>query len=135
MSAFRPELVRPKLDYPRVPYHELLRRTVERYPDKWATVFHDQKLTFREIEGLSNSLANGLRDLGVSTGDRVALFMTNRPEYLISFEATSLASLMRPIEANNRICATSISRNSSGEASVAALFKTSIASSNRLPFA
>ena len=38
---------------------------------------------------LSNALANGLRELGVGKGDRVALFMTNRPEYLISFEATS----------------------------------------------
>src|SRR5262245_21723318 len=91
MSAFRPELARPKLDYPRVPYHELLRRTVERTPDKWATVFHDQKLTFRELEGLSNGLANALRDFGLAKGDRVALFMTNRPEYLISFEATSKA--------------------------------------------
>src|SRR5512145_864043 len=98
MSTFRRELVRPKLDYPRVPYHDLLRRTVERTPDKWATVFHDQKLTFREIEGLSNGLANGLRDLGVNKGDRVALFMTNRPEYLISFEATSkVGGVVTPI--------------------------------------
>jgi len=91
MRAFRPELARPKLDYPRIPYHGLLRRAVERTPDKWATVFHDQTLTFRELEGLSNGLANGLRELGVAKGDRVALFMTNRPEYLISFEATSKA--------------------------------------------
>lgn len=91
MSAFRPELVRPKLDYPRVPYHELLRRTAERTPDKWATVFHDQKITYREIEGLSNGLANGLRDFGIAKGDRVAMFTSNRPEYLISFEATSKA--------------------------------------------
>ena len=89
MSPTRSALVRPKLDYPRVPYHGLLRRTVERCPDKWATVFHDRMLTFRELEGLSNALANGLRALGVGKGDRVALFMTNRPEYLVSFEATS----------------------------------------------
>ena len=89
MSMFRRELARPKLDYPRVPYHELLRRAVERCPDKWATVFHDQTLTFRELESMSNALANGLRALGVGKGDRVALFMSNRPEYLISFEATS----------------------------------------------
>ena len=98
MTAFRPELVRPKLDYPRIPYHELLRRTAERTPDKWATVFHEQKLTFRELEGLSNGLANGLRELGVAKGDRVALFMTNRPEYLISFEATSkVGGVITPI--------------------------------------
>ena len=98
MSAFCPQLVRPKLDYPHLPYHELLRRTVERTPDKWATIFHDQKLTYREIEGLSNGLANGLRDLGVAKADRIALFTTNRPEYLISFEAASkIGAAITPI--------------------------------------
>jgi len=89
MRTTRPELTRPKLDYPRVPYHGLLRRSVERTPDKWATVFHDRMLTFREIEGASNALANGLLSMGVGKGDRVALLMTNRPEYVISFQATS----------------------------------------------
>lgn len=98
MSAFCSQLVRPKLDYPRVPYHELLRRTVERTPDKWATIFHDQKITYREIEGLSNGLANGFRDLGVGKGDRIALFTTNRPEYLISLEAASkVGAVITPI--------------------------------------
>ncbi len=89
MTARRSALVRPKLDYPHIPYHGLLRRTVERFPDKWATVFHDEMLTFRELEGASNALAHGLRSLGVGKGDRVALLMTNRPEYVVSFEATS----------------------------------------------
>jgi len=89
MTTTRLELSRPKLDYPRIPYHELLRRSAERTPDKWATVFHDRTLTFRELEGLSNALANGLLGLGVGKGDRVALLMANRPEYVISFEATA----------------------------------------------
>ncbi|MEO8604539.1 MAG: AMP-binding protein [bacterium] len=89
MPTVRPELARPQLDYPAVPYFELLRRSAERTPDKWATVFHDRMLTFRELEGLSNALANGLLDLGLGKGDRVALLMTNRPEYVISFEATA----------------------------------------------
>jgi long-chain acyl-CoA synthetase len=84
-----PVLFRPRLDYPHVPYHGLLRHTAERWPDKWATVFHDHKVTFRELDGLSNALANGLRALGIAKGDRVALFMTNRPEYLISLHALS----------------------------------------------
>ena len=87
--TFRWELVRPSLDYPRIPYHGLLRRSAERTPDKWATVHHHQALTFREIEGLSNSLAHALLGLQVKKGDRIALFMTNRPEYLISFAAAS----------------------------------------------
>ena len=103
MSGFNWELFRPRLDYPRVPYHELLRRTVERTPDKWAAIFHDQTLTFREIEGLSNALAHGLRDLRVAKGDRIALFMTNRPEYLISLEAASkVGAVITPINPSYR---------------------------------
>jgi long-chain acyl-CoA synthetase len=62
---------------------------VDRFPDKIATVFGSQQLSFREIDGLSSSLARSLHELHVAKGDRVALFMTNRPEYLISFEAVS----------------------------------------------
>ena len=92
------ELARPRLDYPRIPFHELLRQSVERMPDKRATVFNDRTLTFREIEGLSNSLAHGLRHLEVHKGDRVALYMTNRPEYVISFEAISkVGAVVTPI--------------------------------------
>jgi long-chain acyl-CoA synthetase len=97
------KLFRPRLDYPSIPYHALLRQSVERVPDKWATVFHDQKLTFREVDGLSNSLAHGLRDLRVVKGDRVALFTTNRPEYLISFQAVSKAgAVVTPINPSYR---------------------------------
>ena len=95
---FRWELFRPHLHYPTVPYHGLLRRTVQCWPDKIATVFHKQRLTFRELDGLSNSLANALAALHVTKGDRIALFMTNRPEYLISIEAASkLGATVTPL--------------------------------------
>ena len=98
MSAFNWRLFRPRLDFPRVPYHDLLRRTVERTPEKTAMNFHDQQLTFRELEGLSNSLAHALLDLRIAKGDRIALFMTNRPEYLISLEAASkIGAAITPI--------------------------------------
>ncbi|MFI5395403.1 MAG: class I adenylate-forming enzyme family protein [Candidatus Binatia bacterium] len=89
VDDFRWELFRPRLQLPSIPYHGLLRHTVDRFPEKIATVFRSQKLTFREIDGLSNSLGRALSDLRVTKGDRVALFMTNRPEYLISFEAAA----------------------------------------------
>ena len=89
MEESRHAMTRPRLDYPRIPYHELLGRAAERAPDRWAIVFQDRRITFRELEGLSNSLAGGLAALGVGKGDRVALFMSNRPEYLVSFEAVS----------------------------------------------
>src|SRR5512134_203831 len=96
-------LFRPKLEYPSIPYHGLLRHSAQRAPDRCATVFQGQQLTFREIDALSNALAHGLLERGVAKGDRVALFMTNRAEYLISFSAVSkLGAVVTPLNPSYR---------------------------------
>ncbi|MBI2218892.1 MAG: long-chain-fatty-acid--CoA ligase [Candidatus Rokubacteria bacterium] len=83
----QPELVRPRLSYPDIPYGAMLDRPVMLYPDRTAVVFNDTSVTFRELDGLVNAFANALRGLGIGRGDRVALYMTNRPEYVVSFFA------------------------------------------------
>ena len=82
-----PELDRPRLTYPDIAYGEMLDRPVTLFPERTAIVFDDTRLTFRELDGLVNTFANALRALGIGRGDRVALFMTNRPEYVIAFFA------------------------------------------------
>ncbi|PYM62191.1 MAG: long-chain fatty acid--CoA ligase, partial [Candidatus Rokuibacteriota bacterium] len=86
-----PELFRPPLTYPPIPYGQMLDRPVTLYPEHEAVVFGDTSITFRELEGLVNAFANALRTLGVGPGDRVCLFMTNRPEYVVSFFAVARA--------------------------------------------
>jgi acyl-CoA synthetase (AMP-forming)/AMP-acid ligase II len=81
------EFVRPSINYPAHPYDELLTRTVEKFPENTALVFKDISLTYRELEALTNSFANALIQLGIKQGDRVCLFMTNRPEFVISWFA------------------------------------------------
>jgi long-chain acyl-CoA synthetase len=97
------ELFRPSLPYPSYPYAEMLARTAERYPDHVAVVFNDVSLTYRELDALVNSFANALLDLGVRQGQTVCLYLTNRPEYLISWFAIT------------RIGAVAIPRNPSGK--------------------
>ncbi len=80
-------LYRPRLTYPDIPYGEMLAHPVSLYPERVAIVFKDQSLTFRELEGLVNAFANALSALGIGRGDRVALFMANRPEYVVAFFA------------------------------------------------
>src|SRR5690348_10340948 len=86
-SHLQPELFRPPLQYPSFPYAEMLTRTAERYPEHTAIVFNDINLTYRELDVLVNSFANALLDLGIHKGQTVCLFMTNRPEYVISWFA------------------------------------------------
>ncbi len=81
------ELFRPRLTYPRIPYGAMLSRPAMLHPERTAIVHADGRLTFRELDALVNAFANELRGLGVGKGDRVCLFMTNRPEYVIAFYA------------------------------------------------
>jgi len=83
----QPELYRPRLTYPDLPYGAMLDRPTQLYPEREAIVFKDANLTFRELDGLVNAFANALRELGIGRGDRVCLFMTNRPEYVVAFFA------------------------------------------------
>jgi long-chain acyl-CoA synthetase len=79
------------LDYPDVPLHWFLEESARKYPDTLASIMPgrlgDTKLTFREVSGLANRLANALIDLGVRKGDRVALYMPNCPQFLIAYYA------------------------------------------------
>ncbi len=101
MTPFQPELFRPNLPLAIEPYTKHLDRSVERFPDKLAVVYRGQTLTYRELNGLINSFAQALLSLGVTKGDRVCLYMTNRPEYLISFFACArlgaVATPMNPV--------------------------------------
>ncbi len=51
----------------------------ERYPDKVAIKFEGQETTFRQVDDRVNRLANGLIDLGLKKGDRVAALLYNSP--------------------------------------------------------
>lgn len=50
-------------------------------PDKPALIFGDETHTYRELEETASRVANGLLKLGVTRGDRVALFLPNIPSW------------------------------------------------------
>src|SRR5579859_2213584 len=93
-----PELFRPPVDFPDVPYDHLLRSAAARTPDRPAIIYHDLVLTYREVVGMVNCIANGLYDLGLRKGDRLCLFTTNRPEYTVTFiAAASIGVVVSPM--------------------------------------
>ncbi|HEX6796136.1 MAG TPA: AMP-binding protein [Ktedonobacterales bacterium] len=89
-----PEFYRPPLIYPDVPFHEMLARTAMRFPERPAVFWRDVTLTYRELYALARSAAAGLHALGLRKGDRLALFMLNRPEYAIAWMAGSMLGLV-----------------------------------------
>src|SRR5579859_6581880 len=89
-----PELFRPPVDFPDVPYDRLLRMAAERNPDRTAIIYHDLHLTYREVVSMVNSIANGLHSLGLRKGDRICLLTLNRPEYTITFIAAATMGIV-----------------------------------------
>jgi long-chain acyl-CoA synthetase len=93
-----PELFRPPVDFPDVPYDHLVRMAAERTPDRPAIIYHDLILTYREVISMINCIANGLHDLGIRKGERICLFTTNRPEYTLTFIAAgSIGAVVSPM--------------------------------------
>ncbi|SDK91321.1 class I adenylate-forming enzyme family protein [Natronorubrum texcoconense] len=58
-------------------------------PDRTAVVFRGTDWSYAELLEESRALAHGLADLGVSAGDVVAVWLGNRPEWIVSQLATS----------------------------------------------
>lgn len=50
-------------------------------------VFRGRETTWREIDSLSNRFAQGIKELGIRKGDRVAALLTNSPEFLVTYLA------------------------------------------------
>ena len=58
--------------------------TAKRVPDKVALVCGDERLTYADINNSADRLAAALIDMGVQRQDRVAIFMDNSAESVIS---------------------------------------------------
>ena len=67
---------------------DLLAHTVSRHPDREAVVDGATRLTYRELHQASARVAAGFAADGITAGDRIVLFVTNRHEFMIAFIAT-----------------------------------------------
>jgi long-chain acyl-CoA synthetase len=75
------------IDYPEVPLHNLLEESAKKYPDSACTVFKGAKITYKEMDAITDQLAAGLSALGVKKGDRVGIFMPNTPQFVMAYFA------------------------------------------------
>jgi long-chain acyl-CoA synthetase len=65
----------------------LLESSARAHPRHLAVIFNDTKLTYAQLNGAVNQLANGLRQLGIQRGDKVALSCPNLPYFPIAYYA------------------------------------------------
>jgi long-chain acyl-CoA synthetase len=92
-----------RLNYPTGPLHDVMRATAARVPDRPAITFKDRPITFGAFDRESNRLANGLARLGLGSGDRMALYLPNCPQYELAFYAASaLGAISCPMNPSYR---------------------------------
>src|SRR6201998_2710158 len=64
------------------PVEEVIRRRVAEHPDAAWLLWKDTEFSWREVLANAHRADNGLLELGVRPGERVAILMGNRPEFL-----------------------------------------------------
>jgi fatty-acyl-CoA synthase len=69
---------------------DLLDELARRFPHREALVGGDDRYCFRELRAAVHHVAKGLYALGIAKGDKVAILMGNRPEWVITDLAIAL---------------------------------------------
>jgi fatty-acyl-CoA synthase len=68
--------------FPKQTLGSLPERAARRWGTRVALVFQGRRWSFAEISAGVDRLARGLIGLGVTPGEKIALWMVNRPEFI-----------------------------------------------------
>ncbi|PHN07362.1 long-chain-fatty-acid--CoA ligase [Flavilitoribacter nigricans] len=76
----------------------LLEDSARKYPTKDAFVFMDTHVSFAQVNGAANQVANGLKAAGIQKGDRVALSCLNVPYFpMVYFGILKAGAIVVPM--------------------------------------
>lgn len=64
---------------------EALSRSAQKHPRRTAIIFGQKRVTFRQLDETTSSIAAGLAGLGIRRHDKVALLLDNCPEFVFSY--------------------------------------------------
>ena len=79
-------------------FHALFARAVATRPDHEAVVCEGRRWTWREADGQVARIAAGFAGLGIGRGDRVAMLVGNRPEFVfVLFALQRLGAIAVPV--------------------------------------
>lgn len=80
-----PKNVAHSIDYPMISLGEILRERSVRFPEKTALYYDEGKISYGELNSLADRFAAGLQSLGVSKGERLAIYLPNLPQFVFSY--------------------------------------------------
>jgi fatty-acyl-CoA synthase len=81
---------------------EVLDRSAIAFPKKEVICFSkkdEERITYSELNERVNRLAGGLVKLGIKAGDKIAVWMPNRPEWIVTlFAAARIGAILVPMD-------------------------------------
>ncbi len=80
---------------------DLLRRWSVEKPDKEALVFRERRITWKELNDLTDRLATAYIKMGLKKGDRIGILGPNHPEMLICWFSAAKVGVI-PVPLNTR---------------------------------
>jgi len=106
-----PEGVPHTIEYPEIPIFKMLDESAEKHPEAPAIIFQDKSMTYRELKDQVDRFATALQKMGVEREDKVALFLPNIPQFVISYYGalkagaivTAISPLYKEREVENQI--------------------------------
>jgi long-chain acyl-CoA synthetase len=85
-------------------FEQFLRQSADRFPDKTAVIAGARRLTYSQLDALSDELAQGLIARGVARGDRVVLFLDNSAEAAVAiFAALKAGAVFSPVNPSTKV--------------------------------
>ena len=82
---------------------QVLEAAAARYAGKAAIILGDCRLSYADLEAASNKVANALIEMGVKRGDRVAMLLSNSPEFVVTyFGVFKAGAIAVPLDVNCR---------------------------------
>ena len=84
-------------------FAELLDRTAESWGPREALVHDGRRITFAELKTETDVVARWLIAIGIGLGDKVVLWMPNRPEWLYTiFALSKIGAVFVPVNTRFR---------------------------------
>jgi fatty-acyl-CoA synthase len=96
-------VIHPGREYEWLRLGDLVDRAAARWGNREALIFGDRRWTYTDLAAAVDRVAKGLMALGVESGDQVAVWMTNRPEWLFTlFAAGKVGACLVPLNTRYR---------------------------------
>ncbi len=72
---------------------DIIKQNARKFPRRTAVICGETRLTYEELNSQANCLAGALLDMGMKTGDRLAVLADTCPEYVVTYFACAKSAI------------------------------------------